>query len=368
MKVALITPVYPPYRGGIGGVAAADAQRLQSRGVAVQVFTPDYGRERSPDTCVQYVQPFFAQGNAALLPALFRKLKGFSMIHLQYPFYGADLFVWLVHVVRRTPYVVTYHMRATAKDYRQIIFSFHKWFFEPFFLYFAKAVIVSSHDYAKSVGLRHKNIVEIPFGVDTERFSPGTDSDFRARYRIPEQVPVILFVGGLDHAHFFKGVEVLLKAVQRFSRERDWRVMIVGEGDLHSRYEAEARALGIADRILFTGALSTEDLPRAYRAADVHVLPSIAQNEAFGLVTLEAAASGIPSVVSDLPGVRTVIEPGVTGFLAKPGDPQGLARVLERLLQEEKLRQDLGRNARERAVTVYAEQRLAEQLLFVYNS
>jgi glycosyltransferase involved in cell wall biosynthesis len=365
MKVALVTPVYPPYRGGMGAVAAQDARDLKARGFEVAVYTPDYGRDKNPEAI--YVHSPFKIGNAALLPALFKRLGRVNLVHLHYPFYGAEIFVWLWSVLKRRPYVMTYHMRPHAPDWRQIIFTLHRWLIEPWIIRRASAIFVSSLDYAQAVGLRHRHLIERPFSVDGQKFSPGLAPQVRDRYHLPASACVFVFVGGLDQAHVFKGVDVLLRAAATLPPTPAWRLLIVGEGDLRSSYEGLARELGIADKVIFTGAVSEGDLPTVYQAADVHVLPSVSASEAFGLVTLEAAASGLPSIVSDLPGVRTLVVPGQTGSWVTSGDLAGLAAALRLLLDDPELRKRQGLQARQRISQDFHEDKLAECLVEVYK-
>ncbi|HRH31746.1 MAG TPA: glycosyltransferase, partial [bacterium] len=149
---------------------------------------------------------------------------------------------------------------------------------------------------------------------------------------------------------------------------RNWRLVIVGDGDMRASYEDLARALGVADRVIFAGALSDTDLVRAYKAADVHVLPSTTKSEAFGLVTLEAAASGLPSIVTNLPGVRTLVEPGVTGFVVEPNVEEELETAMAEFLHNPLLAKAMGSAARERVLDEYAQPVLASRLREVYNS
>ena len=137
----------------------------------------------------------------------------------------------------------------------------------------------------------------------------------------------ILFVGALDKAHYFKGVDVLLKAM----RDLEYKLMIVGDGDLRSYYEAKAKNLGIDDGVVFTGRVSNEELSRYYQSADVFVLPSIDKSEAYGMTLLEAMAHGLPVVASNLPGVRSLVGED-RGLLVEPGDSSDLARVLTEIL------------------------------------
>jgi glycosyltransferase involved in cell wall biosynthesis len=101
--------------------------------------------------------------------------------------------------------------------------------------------------------------------------------------------------------------------------------------------------------------------------ADVHVLPSINRAEAFGLVALEAAGSGIPSIASNLPGVRTVVRDKETGLLVQPGDAWDLCRALQTLFRDAGFRLRLGEAARARAVSLYNWEKLVDRLEKVYE-
>ncbi len=172
-------------------------------------------------------------------------------------------------------------------------------------------------------------------------------------------------MGGLDQAHDFKGVDVLLRAFAKLSGIA--QLIVAGDGDRRPFYESLARDLKIADRVTFLGRVSDEELPNVYRSADVHVLPSINGGEAFGLVTLEAAASGLPSVVSDLPGVRTLVEKGRTGYLAKLGNVDHLAEQLQKFVDRPEEAVIMGAAARLRVMERYDSGAIARGLLQAYN-
>lgn len=362
----MITPVYPPYRGGMGAVAAAQVRELKARQFEVDVLTPAY-RDRPRGHAAIALPTVIELGNAALVPSLLFKLDGYDVVHLHYPFYGGAMFVWLWSMVKRRPYVLTYHMQAKTNDWRNVIFKLHRWLVEPFILRRAETVMVSSLDYAHSINLRHRHLVELPFGVDEQRFFPGRDDEFRAQYNIPSSTCTFIFVGGLDKAHSFKGVEVLIKAAAELSHDQDWRVLIVGDGDLRTEYLELAKTLKVSDRIVFAGNVSDDDLARVYRAVDVHVLPSTTRSEAFGLVTLEAAASGLPSLVSDLPGVRTLVDHGQTGFAVEPGNVGAWRLKMAELTADPELIKRLGSQARERILQGYTQSVLADRLVEVYK-
>lgn len=377
MVIIHVTPVFPPYRGGIGTVAADYARRLRERGIVVRVFTPEYrkhGNAREEHEGVTRLRPLYAWGNAALVPSLFRKLRSADVIHLHYPFYGGEIFAWLASVVWRKPLMVTYHMKAKAAGWLGMIFRLHRALIEPFILRQAKKIFFSSKEYAYESGVSIGTTVSnetrvsiLPFGVDTARFHVGRDDAFRTTHGIPLDATVIIFVGGLDAAHYFKGLDVLLAACTKL-RDDSWHLLVVGSGDRRNAFEAQAVALGIAPRVHFVGSVVYEDLPRAYRAADLHVLPSIDRSEAFGIVTLEAAASGLPSVVSDLPGVRSLVVQNATGRCVRPGDTTALAEALADLLQQDGRREVMGAAARAMVEERYDAERLMDILITTYSA
>ena len=129
-----------------------------------------------------------------------------------------------------------------------------------------------------------------------------------------------------------------------------------------------AQTWGIAERVVFAGIVSEEELPFYYRRADIHVFPSTRRAEAFGLVALEAAASGIPTIASALPGVRTVVQDGSTGLLVQPEQVESLANAIKLLLTQKELRLRFGAAARNHAETNFAWDPLITQLEQTYQS
>ena len=161
------------------------------------------------------LQPFYAWGNAAVLTDLLTKLRGYDVVHLHYPFFGSDILAALAAKLWSIPLVVTYHMKPKAAGILGFTFRVYRMMIEPFVFRVAKTVLVSSLDYAKEHGVKHKNIVALPFGVDTDRFVQGSREEARRLFGLKIDVPTIVFVGGLDDAHYFKGVNVLIQAIKK---------------------------------------------------------------------------------------------------------------------------------------------------------
>ncbi len=175
----------------------------------------------------------------------------------------------------------------------------------------------------------------VPPGVDVDRFRPG-----RAAHR-----PDIVFVGPLDDAYRWKGVDVLWDAFRRVHAERpDARLTLVGSGDRVNALRRKAEDEGLPVR--FPGRLDDASLRKTYRRAATVVLPSLTEAESFGMVLAEANASGRPVVASDVGGIPDFVRDGVNGLLAPPGDAVGLAERLGRIMDDPDDADRMGRNGR----------------------
>src|SRR5437764_964823 len=164
--------------------------------------------------------------------------------------------------------------------------------------------------------------------------------------------PRLLFVGRLV---YYKGVHVLLEA----AREWPGTLIIVGDGPLEAEMRSRAAALGIADRIQFTGSLADDEVQAHYQACDALVLPSIARTEAFGVVQIEAMAAGLPVVSTRLPtGVPWVNQDGVSGIVVPPYDAASLGAALRCLAHDAALRTRLADGARRRAEALFSRERM----------
>jgi glycosyltransferase involved in cell wall biosynthesis len=253
---------------------------------------------------------------------------------------------------------MTYHMDAISGGWKGAFFAAHRRVLLPWIVNRSDRILASSDDYIKTSALAEiegaMDRLEVhPFGIDLDRFRPGTEDAYKKKLGVRMDVPTFLFVGGLDRAHHFKGMFVLIDAMKQMI-SMPWQAFIVGDGNLRLSFQETVRAQGLDDRVLFLGNVADRDMPHIYRCADIHLFPSTRRAEAFGLVALEAAASGIPTIASSLPGVRTVVQDGSTGLLVPPEDSVELAKSMRLLLEQPELRARFGRAAR-----LHAEQRFA---------
>ena len=198
-------------------------------------------------------------------------------------------------------------------------------------------------------------------GVDLSRFG---DSSLAPIPEFADGRPSILFVGRLEKR---KGFVHLLRAfVGVQAKMPQARLIVAGAFDQKQEepFAHQAEAYGLHD-VHFESWPSNEMLARFYRTADLLCAPSTGF-ESFGLVLVEALAAGRPVVTSDIPGYREVVRNEVEGLLVPPGDEEGLAAALLRLLADKELQERMGRNGRERAAS-FAWNRVAAEVLAYYN-
>ena len=366
MKLAIVTATFPPYRGGTGNVAYHHARLMHERGHQVTVFTAAYHQGGGPTFPfrVDYLKPVFRMGNAPFTPDLSGKLAGFDVIHLHYPYiFGAELTCWAARR-RHQPVVITYHNDLIAAKLRGWLFKEYTKWLQPRILRSAALIMATSADYAEHSFLKNVPGIEVrsvPNGVDVDRFVPGQGMRPKG---VPSGSPWALFVGALDKAHFFKGLQVLMQAVQSLA---DWHLVVVGDGELRPWYVEQAESIGVGDRIHWMGPVEEQGLVGLYQGATVTVLPSTTTGEAFGLVLAESMACGTPVIASDLPGVRSVVpvKEGM-GWLAAAGDVADLARVLRGVQQGGKAL--AGPSVRRWATERYNWQKVGAGLEEIYRS
>lgn len=240
---------------------------------------------------------------------------------------------------------VVYTLHCLVNYYFKPLGMLYNGFCNNISLKLADAVVVTSKSYFDILGgLRTKYLV--PWGVDNSLFM-GT--------RIPHKGYKLLFVGQMRP---YKGLKTLLKAMKGL----DATLSVVGEGPDRAEYENLVQKLGLGN-VHFYGGVPDQVLRSLYLGSDVLLLPSLSVNEAFGLVTLEAATAGCAVVASDLPGVRDVVKD--FGILVKPGDLQGLRESMITLKDESTRRQYVEKGFE--SVKKYSWSKVAEEYTKIYD-
>ncbi|HEX6391763.1 MAG TPA: glycosyltransferase family 4 protein [Solirubrobacteraceae bacterium] len=212
----------------------------------------------------------------------------------------------------------------------------------------ADAVITCSHymrgHVADIYGLDEERISVIPNGIDPTDLVPVEDLDtLRARFAQPHE-QLVLLVGRLVYE---KGFQLALEALPGLiERVGDVRFLVAGSGTHEAELQEQAAQLGLLEHGTFLGWIGDDVLHSLYRIADLTVVPSL--YEPFGLVALEAMASGCPCIVADTGGLREVIPEGDrVGLRFRGGDAEHLAVMVERMLTDAQLRDRLVAEASE---------------------
>ena len=205
--------------------------------------------------------------------------------------------------------------------------------------------------------------VHVIYGsFDEERFHPGVDGTrFRRLWGVPDGAPLVGMLASLRSRK--KGQrEFIAAAAKLLPRHPQARFAIVGEGD-PGRLAEQARALGIADRVIFAGFV--EETPAALAAMDVVVSASL-RGEGLTGALREAMAVGRPVVSTDVAGNREIVRPGETGLLVPPGDPAALAEAVGRLLADPEQARALGAQGRRLMLECCTNEARAERVERLY--
>jgi len=386
MKIAQVVCRFKPYKSGISNVAYDQSLGLAKLGHQVTVFTPLYSLNDDnfvlADFEIKRLTPFGKIGNGAFLPQLLWQLKSFDIVHLHYPFFGGAEIVWLLKLLRgkKMKLVISYHMDVVGGIFMKPFFKLHTKFIMPKIIKSADLVIADSLDYIKSSNIKNlaaKNpakFIEIPPSVDLEKFfSAEKSKELLYKYGIhPEFDRILLFVGALDKAHYFKGIDFLISSfdVLDHSVNKDpffrLKLLIVGEGNLKKTYLTQAAKAGLQEKIIFAEPVSDLDLPKYYNLADIVVLPSLDRSEAFGITLIEAMACAKPVVASNLPGVRGLIDTGINGYTFEVKNEGDLANRISKIFLDNALREKMGLAGREKVEKFYNKDILINKLEKVY--
>lgn len=235
----------------------------------------------------------------------------------------------------------------------------------------AERIVATSpqeQEHMRSLVSQYGNIDIIPCGTDIERFGRVSRAEARQALGLDQDAKIVLYVGRFDRR---KGIETTVRAVGQLKHEN--LKLIIGGGSRpgHSdgmerdRIESIVNELGLQDITLFPGRLGLENLHLYYAAADVCTVPS--HYEPFGLVAIEAMASGTPVVASDVGGLQFTVIPEVTGLLASPKNEDAFAVAIDRLLADSDYRDRLGQAGRDRVEEMFSWDGVASQLGKLYQ-
>lgn len=377
MKIAQLSGTFPPYMGGTGNVCFNYSLELARKGHDVTVFTGRYSEldNGSFDSFkLKRFKPVFKIGNAPFIPQLLN-IKDFDIIHLHYPFYFGGEIIYLLKKLKNQKYIISYHNNMSYHN-KEIsprlnrIIKIHDKLISKRILENAEKIIVPTFDFYHSIEnfeLKEDFIIEIPNGVDFSIFKQF-EGDLRVKLGL-ENSKIILFVGALDKAHFYKGLEYLMLSFKKLLKNHsNIKLIVIGGGNLEEYYLNLSKELKIENSTIFTGEISDfKTLAVYYDVADIVVYPTVAPYESFGMVLAESMAMGKPVIASDIPGVRSVVDNEVNGILFEPKNVQELTSKMGYLLENEDIRKNLGIMGRKKAMKMYSWPKIVDKVENVYK-
>ncbi len=180
-------------------------------------------------------------------------------------------------------------------------------------------------------GLPAARYTQLPNAIHLDRYGMAPRcADLQARHGL-EGARVIMTLARLPSMERYKGVDEVMEAMPALLHEiPNLKYLVAGDGDDRPRLMQKAQALGVSDRVIFTGMISEAEKADYFRLADAFVMPG--RGEGFGFVFLEALACGVPAVGSQLDGSREALRGGVLGELADPTDPASIRACIVRSL------------------------------------
>jgi rhamnosyl/mannosyltransferase len=366
IRVCHLGKYYAPSAGGIESHVRTLALAQAELGMEVRVFCVNHqaGPTRTErDGLVEVVRFSRAAAAAKLdvcpdLRATLARVEA-DILHLHVP--NPTMILALLGTGLRAPVVVTYHSDLIRQRVLGALFRP----FERLAYRRVRAILPTSPLYpAGSRFLRSyaDRLQVLPHGIDLEPFLNPSEEDRAEARRIRARFDGPLWLG-CGRLVYYKGFQNAIRALAHVRGS----LLLIGEGPDQGALQNEARRLGVRDRVVFLG-----NVPRVvpyYLAADAFWFPSNARSEAFGIVQVEAMASGCPVINTQIPhsGVSWVSPHEETGLTVPVDHPAALASAANRLLTEPGLRDRLAAAARERAMREFDHRTMAQRSMAIYR-
>ena len=366
MKVGLVSPYDYSHPGGVTSHVRPLAYWLGHLGHEVRIFAPSSRRDAEREIPGFYrigrVFPLSMNESVARITLSFHLARRvseimdrerFDVLHFHEPLMPA-LPLTLLRMAR-APHVGTFHSFAKSN----LGYYYGRPILKPYLKYLDATIAVSepARDFIRHYFPRLDPRV-IPNGIDTDRFKPG----YTPIHHLRDDCVNVLFVGRLEKR---KGLRDLLQAYS-YMHERvpRTRLIIAGDGPLRGMVESFVASRRL-DNVVLAGYVPDEVLPRFHASADIFCAPATGR-ESFGIVLLEAMATGLPVVATEIPGYMSVLEAGVDSLTVRPKSPVALGTALTVLARDPLLRQRLGEAGLAKAQR-YSWPNVATRIIEVYR-
>jgi phosphatidylinositol alpha-mannosyltransferase len=351
VKIAIISQSYYPKPGGVTEAVYYSARELRARGHKTTIITTSYsGNDTHEEDVIRigrnalvpvngaWVNVTLGIGLKKRMEQIFRR-GSFDIIQTHCPLVPTLPLLALKAASVEHKVVGTFHAAAESNiGYRIFRKPLHT---RAERLDTRIAVSASAKGFAEKYFPGEYTI--IPNGVDCKRFNPSN----HPRTELNDHSLNILFVGRMDKR---KGLPYLLRSLPLIRKkiDRKIRLILVGEGKLRKLFTPGQIHL-YRGEIISAGRVPPSELASYYASADIFCSPATGQ-ESFGIILLEAMASGVPVVASDIPGYRGIITHRDNGLLARPRDPISIAECVVELALDKNLRRKITKKGREKAL------------------
>jgi glycosyltransferase involved in cell wall biosynthesis len=379
MKILFISDVYFPRVNGVSTSIETFRRNLHLLGHTVHLIAPEYGTPAADETGILRVParrvPFDPEDRLMSYDCVMKQLdrlrsEQYDLIHVQTPFVAHYLGVKLSYRLD-IPCIETYHTFFEEYLYHYIPLI-PKWVTRSLAKRFSRhqgnsldGMVIPSRPMQRVLqryGIETTMEV-IATGIEPESFVPGDRIAFRDKFGIPQNQPVLLFVGRVAHE---KNIDFLIKVVDQIRKEvADILFVIAGEGPARAGLEQEVRRLALGQNVHFIGYLDRHtELNSCYSAADIFIFSS--RTETQGLVLLEAMAQGLPVVSTAELGTRDVLQDGAGVWIARE-DLSDFSGNVVKMLDHAQARSELGELGRAYAKE-WSAAKQAEKMLSFYKT
>lgn len=373
--IGFFTDTYKPSINGVTQSVEMTAENLRKKGHTVYIIAPKVKNYKDADPhvvrldSVRYVrEPEQRLGHPNSL-SHFIALTGkkFDLIHC----HGGgslNLLGFQIATMRGIPLVFTYHTLFTQYAHYilkgKIITPKLIKKMSELYCNLCDVVIAPSVKVEKELidyGV-HKPIVIVPGGTDTNFFSKGDTKYLKNYLGISKDKKILLYAGRLGKE---KNVEFLLDVFKNVTLNNKQAVfVIVGDGPEKKKLEKKAQELGISQNVLFAGFIEKKHMPDVYAGSDIFIFSSLTETQ--GLVVEEAQAAGLPIVAVSDPAINEMILHDKTGFVSENA-PELFATNVLKLLQDESMRKNFSKNAKNYASAHFSVQNQVEELEIIYE-
>ena len=385
MRIAYLTQSYPPMISGAALVVESLAKGMAASGHQVLVIAASDTsgtyevkdgsltvlRLKSVHNPQRVGQRFTPYSRRSVMKALAEFQP--EMIHSHEPLpislpglkYAAENHIPTAITIHQLPSTATSHLpKVLHAATEKLLWVYGHWYSAKF----TSLITPTETTTLQVTSFLERPANTISNGIDLQIYHPPLpqdDGSTRQKWGLPADVPIVLHVGRLDPD---KNVERVIQAAAPLLSASNAHLLIVGDGVRKPALIKLCESLEIADRVHFTGFISAQQgLPEVYRIASLFITAS--EIETQGLVLLEAAASGLPIVAIRATCIPEIVHDGVNGFLAEPGDVDGLTQGIKLLLQDPEKAAQMGEaglalaRKHDSHLTIEAHEKLYRQLI-----